>query len=118
MNNLLLILLCVFLFACASTDSGSSIPSPSECQAAGVVVDNDDTVTGVIYEELQGEQTWVMARCQSPFKKKDGCTRVHNITDDGYGVYTIFYVHDLARKHERCHALYEEWRHVIILEEF
>jgi hypothetical protein len=55
--------------------------------------------------------------CSKPFDENiQGCTRVVNLTDDGRGIYDLWYVSNADLIHEECHAYYEEWRHIIFWE--
>lgn len=85
----------------------SDVPLPERCQAVGVAVAYDDTVTGRIVDENTGTLGQVSIQCGSPFKDKYGCAIPINEHD-----YILWYVDEPEeRDHERCHALYEEKNH-------
>jgi len=103
------LLLVLFLCACA--------PSPETCRYMGVNVDNDDVVTGILNERHPGTQEDIRKACRVPFDpKKQGCTVVVGITEDNRGIYDAWYTGENALLHEECHIYYEEWRHIINLE--
>lgn len=74
----------------------------------GVAVEDNDTITGQIIKENIAEQKVVQAKCQSPFTYKEGCALAV-----GSNSYIIWRIDDpVVRDHEKCHALYEEGRHI------
>lgn len=105
------------LVGCSNPYTTGEAPSPRECRDWGVQVDNGDTVTGRVAGITLGSIEEVSARCQSPFRPQRGRTLVWDQAEDGTWRYWIYYVGWVELKHEECHARYEEWRHVIRLEE-
>lgn len=87
--------------SCATLDV-----TPNECRTLGVNVSDSDSMTGIILEEALMDERSVRAACQSPFQVKYGCTIAVN-----EGEYVIIGVDNFAIRHERCHALFEEWEH-------
>lgn len=82
--------------------------SPERCRYLGVNVQDDDTVTGLIIEENVSDQRTVQARCKSPFQYREGCA-----IPVGPNEYIVWRIDDpKVRDHEKCHALYEERRHL------
>jgi hypothetical protein len=105
------------LVTVASCDDSEPL-TPFQCRVTGVAVEDGDTVTGTIVEELyyaDGLQS--RAACFKPFQKDNfGCVIALN-----EGEYRVVYTSSShfrrtpyvnARNHERCHAYYEEWKHL------
>lgn len=115
--RIMIMILLLVLAGCSDPYTVSEAPSPRECRALGVQVDDGDKVTGRVAGITRGSIQEVSARCQSPFVEKRGCTLVWDLAQDGSWRYWLWYVDWQAMKHEECHARYEEWRHVIVLEE-
>ena len=108
------ILLLILLVACAGQ---GNVPIPYQCQQLGVDVESGDTISGEIHSYNWASISRIKVLCRSPFEQRYGCTVVHGIGENTRWSYDIYYVSDQAKAHEECHAFYEEWRHVIILEE-
>lgn len=114
MKNKILISLVISLLA-ACGDMGP--PDPSQCREADVHVYDDDVITGTIVESIRvTEMEEVRRLCMRPFAPEVyGCTIAL-----GTAQYRIVWMpvkfglgwHETAEVHEKCHALYEEWRHV------
>lgn len=109
------LMIVLLLTSCATT--GGSPDSPARCRDLGVDVKDSDTITGAIEQEhWTSDQMEIRKMCRVPFNPdRRGCTLVVGL-DGSRGIYDIWYMDDYSRRHERCHALYEEWRHVIHLE--
>lgn len=104
----------VILLACS--DKGPL--SPFQCRVTGVAVEDGDTVTGVIIEEIYYQTpSQAQAACFKPFNEDNlGC-----VVALGEGEYRVVYTNSgfirqtpyvNAMNHERCHAYYEEWSHM------
>jgi hypothetical protein len=84
-------------------------PLPRHCVEVGVAVDDHARITGTIEEEHMGKLDDVRNVCQDTLTQdKYGCALAV-----APGEYVLWYVDDPnIRDHERCHALYEEKKHV------
>jgi hypothetical protein len=91
---------------------GIDTPLPTRCRDVGVHVVDGDVISGTILQENVVEDTpagraLVAQECW-PLKNKIGCS-----IPVGYSSYVIWYIdHPAVRDHERCHALYEQPRHI------
>ena len=98
-----LILLAILLTGCSES------MSPDHCKMLGVNVSDNDTITGRIIEEnVINDVDTVRAKCMRPFSDIKGCAIPVYESE-----YVLWYIDDARiRDHERCHALYEEKRHL------
>jgi hypothetical protein len=79
-----------------------------DCERYGVNVPAETPVTGRIVEQRIGTPEQVQAECRRPFKPARGCTMAVDV-----GEYIIWATDDFALQHEKCHAMYESWEHVV-----
>lgn len=104
------ILVPVFLFVLLVGCEARVVLTPEQCRLTGVMVYDDDKVTGTIVERVPVETVEdAMRECFKPFQRVYGCTIALDV-----GEYRIVWVERLkvALEHEECHAYYEEGRHV------
>lgn len=104
----------------AGCEEDKSPLTPFQCRVNGVMVEDDDTVTGIITREAYFQTvSEVAAACLRPFSQDSyGCTIALNPGPPGE--YMIVYYpmagmpinYQTPKQHERCHAYYEEWRHM------
>jgi hypothetical protein len=101
--------LVVLLTVTACKDDGTPL-TPFQCRVVGVAVEDEDTVTGTIVEEIfyQSDRE-SRAACFKPFSTDNlGCVIALN-----KGEYRVVWsTHRNVRLHEQCHAYYEEWKHM------
>lgn len=90
---------------------GDGTPLPANCRAVGVLVDDNDTVTGTITARMALDNVnEVKYQCQRPFAISHyGCTIALN--EHEYGIVYLD-IGPASRIHEECHALYEAWGHL------
>lgn len=97
-----------YLFILLLLTSCSDTLSPDHCRSLGVDVANNATQTGIIVEEHKADINTVKAKCRRPFSYIEGCA-----VPVAEHEYVLWYIDDAkVRDHERCHALYEEKKHI------
>lgn len=88
--------------------STAAPPTPTECRSLNVAVADTDSITGSVIEQNVVDIKMVRIMCHRPYEGEcEGC-----LLAAGPHEYIIWASDAEALAHERCHALYEEPRHV------